>query len=101
MQVFIMASGAGGRYPRELRGRSWSCSRLQPSISTLASSSVSNASRFNSSSLRFPLKDSVQPFSQGLPGSMNRAFTPSLSNHFLADLAEAKPDRTERGGAHF
>jgi hypothetical protein len=44
---------------------------LQFSTKTLASSKVVKISPFNSSSLSFPLNDSLYPFSQGEPGSMN------------------------------
>ena len=53
------ASGAGGRYPSELCGRSWLYWQRQCSTSTCASSSVSNRSRFRHSSRSFPLKDAV------------------------------------------
>jgi len=46
------------------------CAFRQRSISTFASSSVSNNSRSNSSSRSFPLKLSMEPFSQGDQGSM-------------------------------
>lgn len=38
---------------------------------TLASITVSKISPLSNSSLNSPLKDSMYPFSQGLPGSMN------------------------------
>jgi hypothetical protein len=49
-------SGAGGRYPRELCGRTVLYAFRQRSMSTLASSRVSNTSRARSSSRSFPLK---------------------------------------------
>ena len=59
---------------------------LQPSIRICASSSVSNISRSSNSSLSFPLNDSMYPFSQGLPGSMNSVFTSNSCNHSLTAL---------------
>jgi hypothetical protein len=73
--------GAGGRYPSERCGRTVLESLRQRSISTLASSRVSNTSRTRSSSHSFPLKLSAYPFSQGDPGSMESVFTPTRSSH--------------------
>ena len=62
-------------------------SLLHCSINTFASVNVVNISRFSSSSLSFPLNDSIYPFSQGLPGSINSVFTPKRFNHLLTALA--------------
>lgn len=51
------------------------------SITVCASSNVSKISPFNSSSLSFPLNDSIYPFSHGLPVSIFGVFTPSLASH--------------------
>ena len=48
-----------------------------------------NISRFSNSFLSLPLKDSIYPFFQGLPGSINSVFTLTL---FRADAAFAKPE---------
>lgn len=54
---------------------------LHRSVMIFASRSVSKISPFKSSSLSFPLSDSMYSFSQGLPGSMNSVLTPSLCRH--------------------
>ena len=48
------------------------------------------------SSLSFPLNDSTYPFSQGLPGSMNMAFTPRFDNHPLTALEVNSGPLSER-----
>ena len=65
-------------------------------ISIRASVRVLNTSLFRSSSLNFPLNDSTYPFSQGLPGSMNMAFTPRLDNHPLTALEVNSGPLSER-----
>ena len=57
-------------------------------MSIFASVSVVNISRSRSSSLSFPLKDSIYPFSQGLPGSINSALTPRSFNHLRNAFAK-------------
>lgn len=59
------ASAAGGRYESELCGRSL-YSGLPAATRTFASHSVSEICRSSSSSLYFPWKLSMQPFSHGL-----------------------------------
>ena len=76
-----IVSGAGGLHPGELCGRSVLYSIRQPSINTFASNNVSNTSRLRSSSRRLPLKLSMYPFSQGLPGLMYSVLTPTLASH--------------------
>ena len=73
-----IVSGAGGLYPKELCGRTVLYSIRQRSINTFASRSVSNTSRLSSSSRNLPLKLSMYPFSQGLPGSMYSVWMPTL-----------------------
>jgi hypothetical protein len=51
------------------------------SIRTFASSSVSNTSQSNSPSLSLPLNDSMDPFSHGYPGAMDRVVTPTRPSH--------------------
>ena len=48
------------------------------------------------SSRSFPLKDSLYPFSQGLPGSMNRVPTPILPSQALTALAVNSGPLSER-----
>ncbi len=67
--------GAGGWYALAECGQNSLYSFRHHPISTFASSSVAKISRFSSSSLNLPLKDSMYPFSQGFPGSMKRAST--------------------------
>src|SRR5206468_2551944 len=55
--------------------------RRHRSVSTFASSRVSNSSALSSSSRSFPLNDSTDPFSHGLPSSMNSVLTPSRPSH--------------------
>ena len=72
-----VVSGAGGRPPSELWGRRWLYSRRHCSIRICTSLSVKKSSPFRSSSRSLPLNDSMEPFSQGLLGSMNRVATNS------------------------
>jgi hypothetical protein len=43
-----------------------------------------------------PLNDSIYPFPQGLPGSINKVFTPSRVSHFLIVLAVNSGPLSER-----
>ena len=72
--VNIRVVGAGGPQPRELCGRTVLYSCRHRSVRTFASNRVSKISRSRSSARSFPLKDSMNPFSHGLPGSMNSVY---------------------------
>ena len=91
-----MASGAGGLFLRLLCGRIVLYSRRQFSIMILASFSVKNNSRFNNSSRNFPLKLSLYPFSQGLPGSIKSVLTPICESHCRTSLAVNSGPLSER-----
>ena len=56
-------------------------------MSIFASISVVNISRLRSSSLSFPLNDSIYPFSQGLPGSTKSVVTSRSFNHLRTAFA--------------
>jgi hypothetical protein len=71
------ASGAGGLFPRVLCGRLRLYCCLHRSTRTCASCRGQKISRFSSSSRSLPLKLSMFPFSQGLPGSMNSVRAPN------------------------
>lgn len=82
-----IVSGAGGRSPSELCGRTVLSFLRKDSISTLASFTVWKISPFSSSSRSLPLKLSTDPFSHGLPGSMFSVFTPTFPSHSRATPA--------------
>jgi len=55
-------------------------SRRHQTVKIWASCRVAKTSRFRSSSRSLPLNDSMKPFSQGDPGSMNGMGTPSSAS---------------------
>ena len=81
-----MASGAGGWYPGALCGRIRLYPFLHSPVNVFASTNVVNISRLSNSSLSFPLNDSMCPFSQGLPGSMNSVLTPRWVDGYATQL---------------
>src|SRR5262249_46743120 len=82
-----IASGAGGRYPRLLWGRTVLYRTRHRSISTFASSRVSKISPSSNSSRSLPLKLTIYPFSHGLPGSMYNVPTPTRPSQLRTALA--------------
>ena len=53
-------------------------------------------SPFRNSSRNFPFNDSTYPFSHGLPGSMNKVFTPTRSSQFRTNRAVNSDPLSER-----
>ena len=95
------ASGAGGREPRALCGRPGVYARRQRALRTWASVRVVKISGVRPSSRRVPLHASTAPFSQGLPGSMQRVVPPSRrSQDRTAVAVNSGPvsERRELGG---
>ena len=80
-------SGAGGRYPAELRVRTMVEAFRHRSLSTVDSSRVSNTPLARSASRSLPLKLSMYPFSPGDPGSRESVFNPTRSSHSRTRLA--------------
>lgn len=91
-----IVTGAGGRYPGALCGRSMLYSLRHCSIKIWTSFTVCKISRFSSSSPILPLNDSMQPFSHGLLGSMNNGLTASLFTHALTRLAVSSGPFSDR-----
>ena len=71
------ASGAGGREPRALWGRTGLSSRRQRAMRIWASGRGVKISGLRPASRSVPVQDFRYPFSQGLPGAMTRVVTPS------------------------
>ena len=95
------ASGAGGREPRALCGRPGVYARRQRALRTWASVRVVKISGVRPASRRVPLHASPAPFSQGLPGSMQRVVPPSRrSQDRTAVAVNSGPvsERRELGG---
>lgn len=69
------ACGTGGRYPKELCGRTALYGCTYRLVSTCASCKVLKSSPFSNSSRIFELKRSQKPFSQGLPGPIEAVET--------------------------
>ena len=76
----------GGRAPRALWGRTWLYFRRQRWMRIWASVRVLKISGSRPASRIVPLQDSLDPFSQGLPGAMKRVVPPR----------RCRPERTAR-----
>ena len=66
------------------------------SMRTWASTRVVKISQLRHSSRSLPLKDSTEPFSQGLPGWMKRVVTPTRGSQARTALAVNSGPLSER-----
>ena len=92
-----IVGGAGGREPRALWGRCSLYSRRQRAMRAFASARVVKISPLRHSSRSLPLKDSPEPFSQGLPGWMKRVVTPTRGSQDRTAWAVRHEELRETG----